>query len=97
MGHPKVRKHLTPIERNFLYYVKSHMFKYKESPCFVPQPFNNQLKEYLRGILWLEQNNFIKIHREPNAHYRTWIVKPGSKFNLNDNSNETETVNKKFH
>lgn len=95
MGHPKKRNHLTSVERNFLNYVKTHMSRHKNVPCFVPQPANNQIKDYLRGIAWLEENEFIQIHKESiTDDYRRWIVKPGSKFNLTNNFNEPETTEK---
>lgn len=95
MGHPKKRNHLTSVERNFLYYVRAHVAKHKNAPCFVPQPVNNQIKDYLRGISWLEQNEFIEIHKESSTdNYRRWVVKPGIKFNLTNNFNEPETSEK---
>jgi hypothetical protein len=69
----KHRKGLTSIERNLLRYLATYQAKHPRQRCLIPPRVNNQTKDYIRAIAYLEAQGYIQVER-PYAHYRTWVV-----------------------
>jgi hypothetical protein len=69
----KHRKGLTSIERNLLRYLATYQAKHPGQSCLMPPRVNNQTKDYIRAIEYLEAQGYIQVVR-PYANYRTWVV-----------------------
>lgn len=73
MPHPSKRVHLTPLERNLLFYVKNYKDKHPDRTCYLPQPATHQIKDYLRCVDYLAENEYIVLNKTE-GHYRSWSV-----------------------
>lgn len=69
----KYRNGLTSIERNLLRYLATYQAKHPGQRCPIPPRVNNQTKDYIRAIAYLEAQGYIQVER-PYTYYQTWTV-----------------------